>query len=113
MLQATPEKLVFGCNMLLGINFQPDYKEMWLRKKTIGNNNNKHENAKQVECDYKIGHYAYILRDRNYSKLEEEKLGPFRITQMHTNGSVRIQQGIVHERTKIRRLTPHFGDTPT
>ena len=35
--------------MLLGINFQPDYKEMWLTKQTIINNNNKRENKKQIE----------------------------------------------------------------
>ena len=31
-LQATPVKLVFGCNMILDINFQPNYKDMCLRK---------------------------------------------------------------------------------
>ena len=49
----------------LDINFQLNYKEMWLRKKKIMNNNNKRKNAKQVECHYEVGHYVYILRGVN------------------------------------------------
>ena len=86
-LQATRGQLVFGCDMLLGINFQPNYKEMWLRKKKLINKNNKRENAKRVEYDYEVSHYAYFIRDGKYRKLEREKLGPFIITQVHTNGS--------------------------
>ena len=54
------------------------------------NYNNKCENSKQLEHNYEVGHYAYSLRDRNHRKLEGEKLLPFRITQVHTNGSVKI-----------------------
>ena len=99
--------------MLPDINFKPNYKEMWLRKQIPINNNNKCENANRVECDYEVGHYAYILREKNYRKLEGEKLGPFRITQFHTNGYFRIQQEIVNEWINIRRLTPYFGDPQT
>ena len=68
-LQATTGQFVFGRNMLLEINFQPKYKEMWPRKQKLINYNNKRESAKWVECDYEVGNYAYILRDGNYRKL--------------------------------------------
>ena len=99
--------------MLLDINFQQNYKEMWLRKQKLINYNNKRENEKRVEYDCKVGHYGYILRDGNYRKLEGDKLVPFRITQVHTNGSVIIQGGIVNEQIDIQHFTPHFGDLPT
>ena len=51
-LQATPGQLVFGCDMLLDINFQTNDKEMWLSKKKLINYNNKRENSKRVEYDY-------------------------------------------------------------
>ena len=51
---------------------------MWQRKQKLINNNNNCENTKRVEYDYAVGHYAYILRDKNYRKLEGEKLGPFK-----------------------------------
>ena len=57
-LHATLGKLVFGRDMLLYVNFKPNYKEMWLRRQKLINNNNKRENAKQVEHDYEVGHYA-------------------------------------------------------
>ena len=79
-LQYTPEQLVFCCDMILDIHFQPNYEEMCLSKQKPINNNNKHETAKWVEYNYEVGQYAYILRDRNYHKLEGEKLAMFTIT---------------------------------
>ena len=63
-----------------------------------------------MQHDYEVGHYAYIIRVRNYHNLEGEKLGPFRITQVNTNSSIRIQIGIVNEQMNIWNITPHFGD---
>ena len=56
--------------MLLDITSRPNYKEMWLSKQEPINYNNKRENKKRVQRDYEVGHYAYILRDGNYHKLE-------------------------------------------
>ena len=80
-------------------------------KKKI-NYNNKSENTKRVQYDYDVGHYTYILRDGNFHKPEGDIFVLFRITQMHTNGPIRIQIGISNEKINIRRLTPYFGDTP-
>ena len=86
---------------------------MWLRKKTFIHYNNKRENEKQVKQDYEAGNYAYILRVGNYRKLEGERLRRFRITQVHTNGYVRIQRVIFNKQISIQRLTQHFVDPPT
>ena len=40
-LQGTSVQLLFGRDMVLDIDFQPNYKEMWIRKKRIINYNNK------------------------------------------------------------------------
>ena len=71
------------------------------KEEELINNNNYRENAKREHHGYEVGHYVYILRDGNCRNLEEEILGPFRITQVHTNGSVRIQRGIVNEKINI------------
>ena len=34
-------------------------------------------------------------------------MGPYQITHTYTNGTVRIQRGVVNERVNIRRLTPY------
>ena len=36
------------------------------------------------------------------------KKRPFEITDVFTNGTVRIQRGHVNERINIRRIEPHF-----
>ena len=65
-LQTTPGKLVFGCDMILDIYSQPNYKDMWLRIQKLIIYNNKRENANQVQHDYEVGHYTYITRGVNY-----------------------------------------------
>ena len=87
-LQDTPGKLVFGRYMIPDTNFQQNYKEMSLRKQKLINNYNYRENENQVQYDYEVSHYVYIQREGFYRELEREKLGPFIITQVHTNGSV-------------------------
>ena len=67
---------------------------------------------KQVNHTYSVGDYAYVLPDSIYCKLKGDKLGPYRITEVFTNNTVRIQKGIVNERINIRRLTQHFGQPP-
>jgi hypothetical protein len=112
-LKGTPGQLVFGRDMLLDIKFHPDYKQVWVDKQNRINLDNARENSKRVSHDYAIGDYAYIVKDGVYRKLEGDKEGPYRVTQVFTNGTVRLQKGIVNERINIRRLTPHFGEPPT
>ena len=111
-LNATPGQLVFGRDMLLDIAYVPDYQSVWANKQKRINYDNARENSKRTPHDYRVGEMAYILRDGNYRKLEGDKLGPYRITEVFTNGTVRIQKGAVNERLNIRRLTPHFGAAP-
>ena len=47
-----------------------------------------------------------VLRDGVVRKLDRRKTGPFRITQVFTNGNVMIQRGITQERINIRRIEP-------
>ena len=96
------------CETRLDIDIQANYKEIWLRKQKIVNYNNKHENTNRVQHDYEVGQCTYIIRELKYHKLEGDKLGPLRITQVHTNGCVVIQRLIFNELIYIQRLTPHF-----
>ena len=111
-LNATPGQLVFGRDMLLDLKFEPNYHQMWAQKQKRINYDNVRENSKRASYDYKVDGYAYIVRDGQYRKLEGDKQGPFRITEVFSNGTLRLQKGVVSERLNIRRLTPHFGDPP-
>ena len=53
--------------------------------------NNARENLRRIDFD---------------RKAEDKNVGPYVITQVHTNGTVRIQRGNISERLNIRRLIP-------
>ena len=68
---------------------------------------NIREYSKRVDHDYQINDQVYIIKDGIHRKLDTPKLGPFPITDIYTNGTVRMQRGAVNERINIRRLEPH------
>jgi len=68
---------------------------------------NLRSNTSRVDFDYQPGQQVYISRDGIFRKLEGPKLGPFPITDIYTNRTVRVQRGIVNERINIRRIEHH------
>ena len=54
-----------------------------------------------------LGKKVILEKPGLISKLSAPRTGPYRITYTYTNGTVRIQRGIVNERVNIRRLTPY------
>ena len=81
-----------------------NWKELSLRKQRLIDRANINENKKRVDYDYQV----YIIKYGIFRKLDCPKMGPFPITEVYTNGAVRIQRGPVNERINIRRLEPHF-----
>ena len=79
-----------------------------MKKQALVDKANLKENIKRVDYDYQIDDKVYVIKDGIYRKLEALKLGPFVITDVYTNGTVRIQRGNVNEHINIRRLEPHF-----
>ena len=71
------------------------------------NVNNRKENAKRIEHKYRVGEKVLLKKAGLISKLSTARTGPYRITHTYTNGTVRIQRGVVSERVNIRCLTPY------
>ncbi len=53
--------------------------------------------------------YSYVTYSDIHRKLDGPKDGPFNITEVFTNCTVRIQRGVVNKRINIRCLEPHFS----
>ena len=107
-LDATPGQLVFGRDMLLPIQIKTDWAQIRQRKQDMINVNNRKENAKQIEHKYCEGEKVLLEKPGLISKLSAPCTGPpYRITHTYTNGTIRIQRGVVNERVNIRRLTPY------
>lgn len=111
VLKATPGQAIFGRDMLFDIPFVTDWAEVGRRRQQLVDCSNLRENAKRLDFDYVVGSKALIIKatDGSYlPKAEDKNEGPYEVTQVYTNGTVRLQRGSVNERINIRRLTPYF-----
>ena len=112
VLGATPAQLVFNRDMLFNLKTVVDWKQISARKQKQVDMDNLRENSKRIDHDYQVDDKVYIARDGIYRKLEGPRLGPYKVTKIHMNGTVRVQRGAINERINIRRLSPHFSSFP-
>ena len=65
------------------------------------------ENRKRSHFDYQVDGKVYVSNHfSSADKLKEAWKGPFKILRVHTNGTLTIERGLVHERVSIRRVKP-------
>jgi hypothetical protein len=94
--------------MLLDVPFLADWNKVGDYRQRQTDRNTAHENKTRVEWDYAVGdkvllHIEGILC-KSECKYEKE---PWTVSQVHTNGTIRIQCGTKSERLKnIRQVTP-------
>ena len=81
---------------------------MSLKEQVLVDKANLRENKKIIDYDYQLDDLVYVIKYDIFRKLDSPKHGPYPITEVFTNGTVRIQRGMVNERINIRRLEPHF-----
>ena len=104
----TPGQHVFGRDMVFNLSTVIDWKAIIARKQAQIDRDNLRENANRVSHDHAIGDQVYVKIDGIKQKLDNKQHVPYRITQIHTNGTVQIQKGNVNKHINIRRLEPHF-----
>ena len=98
-LQASLMQLVFGRDSILNIKHVSDWEHIRQRKQLRINHNNKCEKMRRNNHQYKVGDKILVKHKKN-SKHELEFLGPFPITKINDNGTIRFQ--------KRRRIKPFF-----
>jgi hypothetical protein len=104
-LKATPGQLVFQRDMILPIEHIADWQMIKHRKQQLINKNNERENAKRINYDYKVGDRVLIYTP-DPNKMEQPREGPYPVIQVHTNGTVTLQKGLVTQRYNIRQIVP-------
>ena len=108
VLETSPGAAIFGRDMLFDIPYIADWSDIGKRRQLLVDQKNAKENSNRIDFDYAVGQKVLLKKDGIIRKLEDRYDGPFTITQVHTNGTVRIQRGTVNERINIRRLAPYF-----
>ena len=106
VLQASPGQLTFGRDMIINATYVANWRHIRDRKRASMIKDNLRENAKRISHDYEENDMVYVTSFDVKRKLQVKE-GPFRITQVFTNGTVCIQRSpLVQERINIRRLYP-------
>ena len=106
-LKASPGAAIFGRDMLFDIPFVADWYKIGEHRQSRTNRENARENSKRVDFDYAVGMQVYIKKAGILRKAESRYHNdPWTITQVHTNGTIRIQHGSKSERINIRRVKP-------
>ena len=106
VLGTTPGAAIFERDMLFDIPFLADWSDIGKRRQNQVDKSNIRENSKRVDFDYRVGQKFLIIKDGIFRKAEDKNEGPYLITEVFSNRTVRIQRGSINERINIRRLHP-------
>ena len=106
-LHASPESLAFSRDMILDIPMVADWLLLQQRRQALIDQRLIEANRKRFGYDYQINDEVLKIA-YNPNKLAPRAAGPYRITQVHTNGTVTIQlTPTTVERISIRRVKPY------
>ena len=109
-IMATPGQSVFRRYILFRLASLIDWRVVSTKNLRQEDIDNLRGNARRVTHDYAIGDRVYVEMTGIYRRLDYKKQGPYRITEVFTNGTFQFQRGKVNERINIRRLKPHFDE---
>ena len=109
-LGASPGAIVFHRDMFLDIPYIADLITLRNKRQLRIDSNLRTENNRRRNYDYRQNDYVYELTKTKhplFSKIRTQAQGPYRILQVHTNGTLTIQRtNNVIDRVNIRRLRP-------
>ena len=109
-LQHTPGQLVFQRDMIMQLSVSTDWELLRRRKRHYTKIANQRENLKRLNHAYQPNDRVLIRLDKLEAggKRGQPTEGPYRVLQVHGNGTLTIQRGDYRERINIRRLRPYF-----
>jgi hypothetical protein len=106
-LKATPGSIAFNRDMVLDIPFIADLQYLQSHRQQLINQRLIESNHKRYAFDYQPGQQVLKLAYKP-DKLAPRAYGPYRIIQVHTNGTLTIRLNPhTIERISIRRVKPY------
>ena len=107
-LESTPTQLVFGRDMILPISLRANWNESETKRERKIAHNNAVENQSRIDHTYKVGDRVLYKKHGILRKMSTPRRGPYEVTHVYTNGTLRIQRNNINERVHIRHLIPFF-----
>jgi len=106
-LGSSPGSLVFNRDMFLNVPLIADWQAITRKREHLINENLMHENNRRRTYDY-LPNQLVLKKNSNPRKLGERTSGPYKIKQVHTNGTITIElTNDASERINIRRVIPY------
>ena len=106
-LNISPGALVFQRDMILNIPLITDLLHLQEQRQIIIDERLRQANLRRRTFDYQPGDEILILTN-NPTTLQDRGIGPYTITQVHTNGTITFQRTPhIVERINIRRVKPY------
>ena len=107
----TPGQLVFGTDMLFQSKIKVDWENLKAKRRRLAVYNNARENRNRIDHEYEVGDQVLITLGKREikSKLQQPTEGPYEITKVYNNGTVKIMRGTYDEIINIRRLKPYYS----
>ena len=76
-------------------------------KELLIKQNNAKENTKQIPYQYHIGDKILVKCGWQAKYADSPYEGPYKVTRVGTNGTLRYSTGVVDDVIKIRNVTPY------
>ncbi len=109
VLKSSPGAAIFGQDMMFDLPYLADWTAIGQQRQLLVDKANVHENKCQTDFDYHVGQKCFLEQDSGkLHKGQVKYVGPYIITLVHTNGTIRIQCRSISEHVNIRRVTPYF-----
>ena len=95
--------------MIFQTKVKVDWEAIKSRKRKLAAYNNTKENRSRYNHEYRVGDKILIVSKNTVvtRKLLTRTEGPFEITKVFPNGTVRIKRGAYYEIINIRRIKPY------
>lgn len=108
----SPGAIVFQRDMFLDIPLITDILTLTRLRQAKIDQRLLRANARRLHHEYTVGQQVFVKTHDRPNKLSLVRTGPFPILQVHTNNTVTIQRGPIHERISIRHLLPFKPSAP-
>ena len=103
----SPGAIVFHRDMFHDIPLLINYNDLRERRQAVIDQNNLRANRRRHFHDYQPGQEVLVLTFKP-NKTEPRAIGPFRIDQVHVNGTITIRRNAyITERINVRRVRPY------
>ena len=106
-LGASPAQLVFRRDMFLPVEYVADWARIRHNRQKEINRSNTRENSNRFQHEYNKGDRVLLTTPGILPKMQSPRTGPYRIVEVHNNGTVTIRKDHVQQRVNIRRLLPY------